>query len=54
MTPGKPGLEIATAIPTSADHYYDVQVSCQVCWRRKRWHHGRTVTRENLLSVKVF
>jgi hypothetical protein len=31
-----------------------ISVSCQVCWRRKRWHHGLTVVLENLLSVRVF
>ena len=56
MTPGTtPGLEIANAIPTSADpattRFF---CSCQVCWRRKRWHHGLTVVLENLLSVRVF
>ena len=41
MTPGRtPGLEIASAIPTSADRRRrrSSNFPARVCWRRKRWH----------------
>ena len=38
-----PGLEIASAIPTSpAQLRLGIMISCQVCWRTMRWHNGRT------------
>ena len=45
LTPGRtPGLEIASDShirrPATAAEF---KSSCQVCWRRKRWHHGLTV-----------
>jgi hypothetical protein len=47
MTPRTtPGLEIASAIPHLRRPATRFSVSCQVCWRRKRWHHGLTVDLE--------
>jgi hypothetical protein len=41
-------LEIACATPTIADHRrrlltnLTLGIICQVCWRTRRWHNGRT------------